>query len=167
MSQVVPVDPAHVTVNAHWLGDQVAAHVGDRVHVSFENPEALGTAGAVGQVVAWLAGRDLLITNGDGWYDPAPDLTSFVEDWDHQCPRLLVIRDKDRSDFDGGWRFAGISLLPGSVAAALQPVPSGLHEVVWSRMPVDLVPTDVTFIDCGTFDDLAQARSQAPDQRRS
>ncbi|MDP9182701.1 MAG: sugar phosphate nucleotidyltransferase [Actinomycetota bacterium] len=157
----VPVDPLHVAVNAHWLSDQVVAHVGDRVHVSVEQPEALGTAGAVGQLREWLAGRDVLILNGDAYYDPEPDLRSFVDEFDGERARLLVVRDPDRADFDGDWRFAGISLLPWSTAKTLEPVPTGLYEVVWSQVPVDLVPTDVTLVDCGTPDDLALARSLA------
>jgi len=155
---VVPVDPVHVAVNAHWLADQIASYVGDRVHVSVEQPEALGTAGAVGELHEWLAGRDLLITNGDAWYDPAPDLRALTRGWDGGHPRLLVVEDAGRADFEGRWRFAGASLLPGALAAALRPVPSGLYEQVWSRHPVELVPTEVQFVDCGTPEDLALAR---------
>jgi hypothetical protein len=67
----------------------------------------------------------------------------------------------DRPDFEGRWRFAGISLLPGAVAQTLEPVPSGLYEQVWSKTPVELVPTTVTFIDCGTAADLEKARALA------
>jgi N-acetyl-alpha-D-muramate 1-phosphate uridylyltransferase len=161
VATVVDVSPGHVAVNAHWLADQVAAHVRDRVHVSVEQPEALGTAGAVGKLREWLAGRDVLITNGDAWYDPAPHLVPFVDGWDRVRPRLLVVPDPSRPDFEGGWRFAGVSLLPGSAAAGLPPVPSGLYEAVWSRGEVDLVPTTATFIDCGTPEDLELARSLA------
>lgn len=161
VASVVPVDPWHVAVNAHWLAERIAAHVGDRAHLSVEQPEALGTAGAVGQVRDWLADRDLLITNGDAWYDAAPDLSLFVETWDRERPRLLVVHDEGRVDFEGRWRFAGASLLPWSLAATLEPVLSGLYEAVWSKGPVDLVPTDVTFVDCGTPEDLALARCLA------
>lgn len=161
LTGLVPVDVAHVAVNAHWLADQVVAHVGERVHLSVEHPHALGTAGAVGQVRDWLSGRDLLIANGDAYYDPEPELASFVADWDRHRPRLLVVRDEARADFEGEWRFAGVSLLPWSIASELEAVPSGLYEVVWSQVPVDLVPTSAGLIDCGTPDDLALARSLA------
>jgi hypothetical protein len=85
----------------------------------------------------------------------------LVADWDRLRPRLFVVRDPARADFDGGWRFAGVSLLPWSIAASLEPQPSGLYEVVWSQLPCDLVPTDVEFVDCGTPRDLARARSLA------
>jgi hypothetical protein len=35
---------------------------------------------------------------------------------------------------------------------------------VWSRMPVDLVPTEATYIDCGTRERLARARALAAAQ---
>jgi NDP-sugar pyrophosphorylase family protein len=159
VASVVPLEPARVAVNAHWLADQIASHVGGSVHLSVEQPEALGTAGAVGRLREWLDGRDVLVTNGDAWYGPPPDLRPFVEEWDRERPRLLVVADSERADFDGGWRFAGVSLLPWAIASRLEPVPSGLYEEVWSRVPVDLVPTDVTFVDCGTPDDLAHARA--------
>jgi MurNAc alpha-1-phosphate uridylyltransferase len=161
VAQVVPVTPATVAVNAHWLADQIAAHVDGRVHVSIEEPIALGTAGAVGALHDWLDGRDLLIANGDAWLGGDVDLTSFAGSWDGRRPRLLVVGDTDRPDFEGRWRFAGISLLPAAAALTLQPVPSGLFELVWSRMPVDLVPTHVTFVDCGTLEDLERARALA------
>ena len=156
---VVPVTPESVAVNAHWLADRVVAHLGDRVHVSLEQPEALGTAGAVGAIRDWLRQRDLLIANGDVWWDGAPDLPEFVSSWDRRRPRLLVVADQERPDFVGRWRFAGMSLLPSAVAQTLAPVPSGLYELVWRRMPIDLVSTDVTFIDCGTPEDLQRARA--------
>lgn len=158
---VVPVTPESVAVNAHWLADQIVAHVAGRVHVSLEEQQALGTAGAVGAIRDWLGDRPLLIANGDVWWDGAPDLHRFVSSWDGLRPRLLVVADEQRPDFEDQWRFAGMSLLPAAVARTLQPVPSGLYELVWSRMPIDLVPSDVTFIDCGTPEDLERARALA------
>ena len=115
--------------------------------MSVESPVALGTAGAVGALRSWLDGRDVLITNGDVCFTVAPDLPDFVAQWDRERPRLLVVEDRDRPDFDGRWRFAGVSLLPGDVAAALPVEPAGLYEVVWRNRPVDLVPTDVDYVD--------------------
>ena len=158
VAQVLPVSPDTVAVNAHWLADQIAEHVDGRVHVSREEPEALGTAGAVGAIRDWLGDRDLLIANGDVWWIGTVDLRAFVEEWDRQRPRLLVVEDRARADFEGRWRFAGVSLLPASIAQALRPVPSGLYELVWSRTPLDLVPAQITFIDCGTPQDLEDAR---------
>jgi len=161
VAAVVPVTPDTVAVNAHWLSDQIVAHVGDRAHMSDEQPEALGTAGAIGQLRPWLGERDALIVNSDVWYDGAVDMTAFVAGWDRARPRLLVVADAARQDFAGGWRFAGMSLLPNEIARRLAPVSSGLYEVVWSRVELDLAPTDVTFIDCGIPEDLQRARTLA------
>jgi len=159
LATVVPLTPDGVAVNAHWLADQIVAAVGDRAHVSVEEPDALGTAGAVGALREWLAGRDLLIANGDAWFGGPVDVRRFVNEWDRTRPRLLVVEDRERTDFEQRWRFAGLSLLPGEIAATLEPVPSGLYEAVWRRMPIELVPTDVEAIDCGTPEDLARARA--------
>ena len=161
VGQVIPLDPADVAVNAHWLAEQIVTAVAGRAHVSVELPQALGTAGAVGAVRGWLAGRDVLITNGDAWYDDELDVGAFAAGWDRTQPRLLVVGDTERPDFDDQWRFAGLSLLPGSIAQSLEPYPSGLYEEVWSKTEIQLVPTDVTFIDCGTSEDLALARRLA------
>lgn len=166
VAQVVPLSPTNAAVNAHWLADQIVEAVGARAHMSIEEPEALGTAGAVGLLRDWLGGRDVLITNGDAWYDDGLDVSAFVDGWDGERPRLLVVEDVDRPDFDGHWRFAGLSLLPGRIAQTLEPVPSGLYEEVWSKTAVDLVPTDATFIDCGTAADLAKARALAAEGER-
>lgn len=158
VAAVVPLNPEWVAVNAHWLAGQIVEHVGDRAFMSVEEPEALGTAGAIGRLRPWLGDRDVLIVNSDAWYDAPLDMERFVSGWDRVRPRLLVVPDAHRPDFPGGWRFAGMSLLPGSVARTLQPVPSGLYELVWSSQPFDLVPTEVGYIDCGTPADLARAR---------
>jgi bifunctional N-acetylglucosamine-1-phosphate-uridyltransferase/glucosamine-1-phosphate-acetyltransferase GlmU-like protein len=161
VATVVAVTPDTVAVNAHWLADEIAAHVGTRVHLSREEPEALGTAGAIGRLRPWIAGRDVLVTNGDVWFDRDVDVTGLVAGYDGVRPRLLVVADADRPDFGGRWRFAGVSVLPWSWAQRLDPVPSGLYEQVWSRTEVDLVPIDAVFIDCGTPEDLALARRLA------
>jgi NDP-sugar pyrophosphorylase family protein len=158
---VVSVTPETTAVNAHWLADQIEAHLAGRVHLSVEEPEALGTAGAVAGLGAWRAGRDLIIANGDAYLDGDLDLPEFVAGWDRRRPRLLVVADPDHPDFEGRWRFAGISLLPDRLAEPLAAVPSGLYEAVWSRTPLDLVPTTVRFIDCGTPADYETARRLA------
>lgn len=158
---VLTLVPADVAVNANWLADQIIGHVGERAFMSVEEPEALGTAGAIGQLRPWIGDRDVLIVNSDVWYDGPLDVAGFVGGWDGVRPRLLVVSDDARPDFAGRWRFAGMSLLPRHLVEELQPVPSGLYEVVWSRTEIDLVPTDVTYIDCGTPADLERARAMA------
>lgn len=147
VAQVVP--PAATAVNAHHLASQIVEHVGDRAHLSIEHPVALGTAGAVGAIADWLGERDLLIANGDVYLDPPLDVGQFVTGWDHERPRLLVVADGERPDFEGRWRFAGLSLLPSSIAATIPARPAGLYEAVWRDRAVDLAPTATRFIDCG------------------
>jgi N-acetyl-alpha-D-muramate 1-phosphate uridylyltransferase len=146
------VPPGAVAVNAHHLAAQIVDHLAGRAHVSVERPEALGTAGAVGALRPWLAGRDVLIVNGDVCFAGELDLAGFVTGWDRRRPRLLVVPDAARADFDGGSRFAGVSLLPAAIAASLSATPSGLYEVVWRRRlagdGLDLVATGASYVDC-------------------
>jgi N-acetyl-alpha-D-muramate 1-phosphate uridylyltransferase len=148
LARVAPhVPPGAVAVNAHHLVGQVVAHVADRAYVSVEQPAALGTAGAVAFLGGWLDGRDVMIANGDAYFGTPVDLAGFVADWDRVRPRLLVVAADGDADFEGRWRFAGVSLLPAAVAAALPVVPSGLYEAVWRDVDLDLVPTSHRFVD--------------------
>jgi MurNAc alpha-1-phosphate uridylyltransferase len=156
--------PEHVAVNVHHLADQVIEQVGARVHISDEQPLALGTAGAVGNLRGWIDGRDVLIRNTDVWRGGEVPV-SFVSDWDRARPRLLVTRDETRADFAGDLRFAGLSLLPASIAGTLPAAPAGLYEAVWEAAArngaIELVETDVPFIDCGTPSDYLRANLAA------
>lgn len=154
---------ARTAVNVHHHADLMLAALADRdVHVSLETPDALGTAGALGQLREWIDGAPVLVTNADAWYgrpDPLPDL---VGGWDGERPRLLVAPalrgDPDGSgrrggEFDG-LRYVGTALLPWWSVRELAPVPSGLYEVSWQQLfeagRLDLVETPVEAIDVGT-----------------
>lgn len=154
---VVSEVTADVAVNARYLAGQVEAHVGDRAHVSRE-PSDLGTAGALGYLRPWLDGRDVLVLNGDA-YRPG-SLRSFVDGWDGERVRLLVVRDDERGDF-GPWRFAGASLHPWSVVRDVPAERNGLYELLWSRMEPELVAWEGTFVDCGTVADYLAANMHA------
>lgn len=154
-----------VAVNAHHLAQQIVDHVGSRAHVSVEQPQALGTAGAVGALREWIAGRALLVANADA-YLAGVDIEAFVNEWGGERPQVLVVPAGDRrADFGGRWLFAGISLLPWSDASRLAPEPAGLYEVVWraaeSGGRLGVVPTDAVFIDCGTPSDYLRANLHA------
>jgi NDP-sugar pyrophosphorylase family protein len=141
--------PDRVAVNAHHLADQLAAAVGARAHLSVEQPEALGTAGAIGALRGWVDGRAVVVANADAYLAGDDPLGRLLDGWTGERPRLLTVRDPARGDF-GDLRFAGISLLPAAIAARLEPVPTGLYEVVWRDTEVELVEFDGTFVDCGT-----------------
>lgn len=153
--------PGRVAVNAHHHSEKIVGYVGDRAHLSVEQPEALGTAGAVGALLDWVAGRDVLVLNADAYLDG--DASVLLPNGDRSARdrlRLLVVREPGRADF-GGDRFAGMSLMPWRLARDLQPVPTGLYEVVWraevAAGRTDLVPFGGTFVDCGTVADYLAA----------
>jgi len=75
---------AEVVINLSWLGEQIAAAVGDGkrfgivVHYSYEGPEPLETGGGIFRALPLLCPRGVepfLVLNGDVWMDyPYADL---------------------------------------------------------------------------------------------
>jgi MurNAc alpha-1-phosphate uridylyltransferase len=154
LGHVVPlVDEA--AVNAHAHADQVIAHLRERwprVHISHERNEPLGTAGALGALHDWIDGRDVLVHNVDAWH--RADLGALMVDgWERDRIRLLVVDRPPARDF-GPWQYAGVALMPWHTIERLEPVPTGLYEVLWrdaaARGEIDLVPYDGPWFDCGT-----------------
>ncbi|HEX2039878.1 MAG TPA: sugar phosphate nucleotidyltransferase [Acidimicrobiales bacterium] len=147
-----------VAVNVHADRAQMEAHLAARdVHLSVED-ELLGTAGALGQLREWIAGRPVLLANSDAWH--RFDLGALLDGWDGERPRLLVVQDERRGDF-GPWRYVGSALLPWSDVARLEPVPSGLYERCWKGRDLDLCATEGPFFDCGTPADYLAANLAA------
>ena len=142
---------ADVAVNVHAHPHRMRSHLDGRAHLSLEEPEALGTAGALGNLRTWIDERPVLVTNADAWL--RDDLSRLLGGWDGERVRLLVVDDPERGDF-GRYRYAGACLLPWSVTAQLDATPSGLYEVCWRQEyqagRLDFYLTDQTFIDCGT-----------------
>ncbi len=144
-----------VAVNVHHGRGQVEGHLagamGRGLHLSIEEGEARGTAGALGLLRPWIEGRPTLVTNADAWL--SVDLGSFVARWDGERTRLLCVEDPARGDF-GSLRYCGVALMPWPAVAPLGPEPSGLYERSWARSEsagtLDLVVHDGAFIDCGT-----------------
>jgi NDP-sugar pyrophosphorylase family protein len=154
-----------VAVNVHHHRAQIEAHLEARwphVHRSVEEPEPLGTAGAHGHLRPWIAGRAVLVHNADAWFGGAGsgraghDLTAFVEGWDGERVRLVVVpaRHGQAADFPDGTTFAGISLNPWALVERLQPTPTGLWEVAWREEAaagrLDVVVHDGPWFDTGT-----------------
>src|SRR5438270_6656617 len=118
-----------VAVNVHHGRAALESHLAGRVHLSIEEPEALGTAGGVGNLRGWIGGRPVLTMNADAWHDA--DLTEFVGGWDRERVRVLVADD----DFGPRARVVA-SLLPWSDVEVLEPRPTGLYEVCWRAAQV-------------------------------
>ncbi|WP_421119490.1 sugar phosphate nucleotidyltransferase [Aquihabitans daechungensis] len=156
-------EPA-LAVNLHHGAEQLDAHLPPAVHRSREAPEARGTAGAIGALRTWLDGRDVAVANADAWLDRTLDLDAFVAEWDRERTRLLCVTDPARGDF-GDLRYCGVALIPAATARGLSAAPSGLYEASWRHEHeagrLDLVATDVRFIDCGTPADYLAANLAA------
>lgn len=156
--------PDRVAVNAHHLAEQISSHVAGRAHLSVERPTALGTAGAIGRLRRWLAGRDVLVTNADAYL--AGPVGQLLDGWDGDTVRLLAapVTPGEQADF-GRWRYTGLALLPAQLAAGLPDRPAGLAQQVWRPARESgrlvLVPFDGTFFDCGTPYDYLRANLHA------
>ena len=148
-----------LAVNVHHHKQRMVEHLTERqpdVHRSIEEPEALGTAGALGRLKPWIDGRSTLVHNADAWF--AGGLPpAFLDGWDGERIRLLVVDARPGLlDFDGRWTFAGVSLLPWRAVERLEAAPTGLWEVswrsAWEAGRVDVVPLDpdAAWFDTGT-----------------
>ena len=153
-----------VAVNLHHGAEQIDAHLAPEIHRSPECPEVLGTAGALGALLPWIDGRDVMVTNADAWFPPDLDLAAFAADWDRKRVRLLCVHEPARGDF-GDLRYCGIALMPAPIVARLRPEPSGLYEVSWRQEweanRLDLAIYDGEFIDCGSPSEYLAANMAA------
>ena len=189
LARIAPVTgegPDRLAVNAHHHADRLAAQLAGRATVSLEQPQALGTAGALAALRDWVAGRDVLLTNADTYLPGG--IGRFAQGWDGRRCRLLCLpvpggdgtradfhrADFHRADFhraDGAaLRYVGVCLLPWTVLTGLAVTPSGLYEVLWrsaaERGQLDLVTLAEAgagdlFVDCGTPQQYLRANLHA------
>ncbi|MEV0154601.1 sugar phosphate nucleotidyltransferase [Micromonospora sp. NPDC050686] len=164
--------PDRVAVNACYLGGQVVAHVGRRAHLSVEPGDPLGTAGGLGNLRDWIAGRGVLVGNADAYLadpqaPPGPDVAALLDGWDGRSVRLLGQPAADRSEpgtFDGH-RFVGLSLLPWHRVGELPATFGDLVRAVWrpaeAAGELTVVPYRGTFFDTGTPADYLAANLHA------
>jgi NDP-sugar pyrophosphorylase family protein len=161
--------PDTVAVNACWLGDQVAAHLTAggtaRAYVSMERPPPLGTAGGLGNLRDWIAGRPTLVGNADAYLSGA-GLERLVTGWDRESVRLLGVPAAPGTvDAFGGYRFAGFSLLPWRWVRELPAAPGELVSAVWrpaeAAGELAVVRYDGHFRDTGTVADYLAANRHA------
>jgi len=148
-----------LAVNAHRSQPSLVRHLEGRVHVSVEEGEALGTAGALGHLRRWIDGRDVVVVNGDTWCPG--DLGQLVDGWDGRTIRVLVPGEEP---FGPRARVAG-SLLPWDVVAGLPDTPSGLWEVCWrdalAEGRIETVHHRGPFVDCADVVDYLRANLAA------
>lgn len=160
IERVTPI-VGEVAVNVHHGRAQLLAHLERRgdVHVSIEEPVALGTAGAIARLRHWIGARGVLVVNADGWTDAPID--SVVDAWDGTTMRVLVHRE-DRLRDDS---LVVASLLGADDVARLEERPSGLFETLWRAARDDgrleVIRFDHEFIDCGTPADYLRANLTA------
>ena len=151
-----------VAVNVHSGRAAMESHLAGRVHLSVEEPEALGTAGGVANLKHWIDGRGVLTLNADAWHDA--DLESFAGGWDGERVRVLI------ADEEFGPRARVVtSLLPWREVNGLEPRLSGLYEVCWRPAQeaggLDVVHHGGRFFDCGTPGRYLAANMAASDGR--
>jgi N-acetyl-alpha-D-muramate 1-phosphate uridylyltransferase len=164
--------PERVAVNACYLGDQVVTHVGTRAHLSVEPGDPLGTAGGLGNLRDWIAGRGVLVGNADAYLaDPAappgPDVAALLAGWDGHAVRLLgqPAEDPAAPGTFSGHRFVGFSLLPWRLVRELPPTFGDLVRAVWrpaeAAGALEVVPYPGVFYDTGTPADYLAANLHA------
>jgi len=164
--------PERVAVNACYLGDLVVAHVGSRAHLSVEPGDPLGTAGGLGNLRDWIAGRGVLVGNADAYLadpdaPPGPDVAALLDGWDGRSVRLLgQPADVPAAPGTfGGHRFVGFSLLPWRLVRDLPAAFGDLVRAVWrpaeAAGALTVVPYRGTFYDTGTPADYLAANLHA------
>src|SRR5437016_5112837 len=77
-----------VAVNVHHHRGMLESHLARKVHLSIEEPAALGTAGAIGLLREWIDHRPVIVVNGDT-YCPS-SVGSLLDGWDGARIRVLV-----------------------------------------------------------------------------
>ncbi|MFG3686399.1 NTP transferase domain-containing protein [Micromonospora sp. NPDC047740] len=164
--------PQRVAVNACYLGDQVVAHAGGRAHLSVEPGDPLGTAGGLGNLRDWIAGRGVLVGNADAYLadpdaPPGPDVAALLDGWDGRSVRLLgqPAADPAAPGTFSGHVFVGFSLLPWRLVRDLPAAFGDLVRSVWrpaeAAGALTVVPYRGTFYDTGTPADYLAANLHA------
>ncbi|MFF5172003.1 NDP-sugar synthase [Micromonospora sp. NPDC000089] len=164
--------PGRVAVNACYLAEQVVAHVGHRAHLSVEPGDPLGTAGGLGNLRDWIAGRGVLVGNADAYLadpdaPPGPDIAALLAGWDGHGVRLLgqPAADPAAPGTFAGYAFTGFSLLPWHRVRELPATFGDLVRAVWrpaeAAGELTVVPYPGTFFDTGTPADYLAANLHA------
>jgi N-acetyl-alpha-D-muramate 1-phosphate uridylyltransferase len=161
LARVLPLVPmGRVAVNVHHGRGAMESHLAPRgVHLSIEDGEALGTAGAVAAVKDWVGDDGLLVVNGDTWCPG--DLGAALAGWDGERVRVVVAGPPA---FGPRSRIVA-SVMPAAAVRSLEPVPTGLYEVCWRPADADarleVVGWDGPVVDCATPRDYLEANLRA------
>jgi NDP-sugar pyrophosphorylase family protein len=151
------VDEIALNVSGHT--DWFAAHVPPGVQVFEEGPDPLGTAGGLYNMREWIGGRDVVVLNADSVL--FGDVADFIGMRDQAPTRLLVTLDRTSPDFDGLWRFVGLSTMDRATVADIGPDTEDLYRDLWKGQlatgEAHLVPFTGLAIDAGTPADLLAA----------
>ncbi len=150
---------SNVAVNVHYLPGLIRDFLRDAdIHISDESEALLGSAGALGHLHKWIAGRDVLVRNSDAYL--TADLNELVDGWDGQRPRLLGRRRPAASDF-GDIQYVGACLLPASDVSQLPDEFASLYDLIWKPAfdanEIEFMMTSGEFVDCGTPADYLHA----------
>ncbi len=158
--------PDQVAVNAWHHADAIVSAVGGRVHLSVEaGPAPLGSAGGLAALRDWIGGRDVLVGNADA-YLSGGSIEPLLIGWDATGVRMLGVRAGIRHVAEFGvYRFAGFSLLPWHMVAALPVEHADLVRTVWrpaeAAGALDVIDYCGTYIDTGTPGDYLSANLHA------
>jgi len=151
------VDEIALNVSGH--GDWFAGHVPPGVQVFQEGSEPLGTGGGLYNMREWIGGRDVVVLNADSVL--FGDVADFIGGRGQAPTRLLVTLDRAAPDFDGLWRFVGLSTMDAATVARIGPETEDLYHDLWKQQlidgEVDLVPFTGLAIDGGTPANLLAA----------
>lgn len=151
------VDEIALNVSGHT--DWFAAHVPPGVRTFQEGSEPLGTAGGLYNMRGWIGGRDVVVLNADSVL--FGDVADFIGRRDQAPTRLLVTPDRASPDFDGLWRFVGLSTMDRATVAQIGADTEDLYRDLWKRQLADgevqLVPFSGLAIDAGTPANLLAA----------
>jgi N-acetyl-alpha-D-muramate 1-phosphate uridylyltransferase len=151
------VDDVAVNVSGH--PDWFRQHTPTGVRLFEEGSEPLGTAGALRNMEGWIAGRDVVVLNADSVL--FGNVAEFVEQRRPSPTELLVAFDPTAADFDGLWRFAGLSKMTSEALDSIDPASDDLYYGLWKAQlaagDAQLVPFKGVAVDCGTPSGLLAA----------
>ncbi len=148
-----------IAINVSGHSDWFRKHLPPDVRMFEEGSEPLGTAGGLNNMRDWIGDRDVVVLNADSVL--FGDVASFIQGGQHAATRLLVALDRTSPDFDGLWRFVGLSTMNRATIERIEPETEDLYRDLWKQQladgDVDLVPFGGLAIDAGTPADLLAA----------